>query len=82
MSEQGCMTCRAHLQTYACTSHVNVGSEYNFYLFLLLFICPLKSRNKGMAYTHHNDAMISAPKNVHDDVIVSSALVMVSLWCV
>ena len=28
-----------------------------------------KSRNKGMAYTHDNDAMTSAPKNVH----VSSA---------
>ena len=36
-----------------------------------------KSRNKGMAYTHHNDAMTSAPNNVH--VNVSSALVMASL---
>ena len=24
MSEQGCMTCRASLQTYACTSHANL----------------------------------------------------------
>ena len=35
-----------------------------------------KSRNKGMAYAHHNDAMTSAP-NVY--VNVSSALVMASL---
>ena len=24
MNEQDCMTCHAHLQTYACTSHANL----------------------------------------------------------
>ena len=24
MNEQGCMTCRAHLPTYGCTSHANL----------------------------------------------------------